>query len=455
MKYQKYLKGNLQNFFSVKIVDAGGKYRHWEKMRFLDPPEGLTNLEWWTATKIARRGAAKTTSLIDKDGSQFKYCITDQMESDLHWIDQNAAGSFESSAGTRDHGKDTYIIRSLVEEAINFSQLEGASTTRHVAKKMIRQRRDPSDISERMIINNYHAMQFIKDNGKEKLTVKIILALHELLADQTLVTEKVGVFRENEDEVYVENNEGELLHMPPDADHLNERMQSLVDFANAPDEETFTHPVIRSIILHFMLGYEHPFVDGNGRTARAVFYWSMKHHSYWLAEYISLSKEIKAAPVRYGQAYRLTETDDGDLTYFIVNQLEMITRAIKTFQSNLAKKMEETQEARLFLDGSDRFRSQLNFRQLSLLKHAIRHPRHEYNISEHKNSHGITYETARQDLLSMAELGLLQKKSVGKKHVFSAPDNMYELLQISENKLDQQSASLQSFFNFRTRYTIE
>jgi Fic family protein len=87
-----------------------------------------------------------------------------------------------------------------------------------------------------------------------------------------------------------------------------------------------------------MLGYEHPFVDGNGRTARAVFYWSMKHHSYWLAEYISLSKEIKAAPVRYGQAYRLTETDDGDLTYFIVNQLEMITRAIKTFQSNLAKK---------------------------------------------------------------------------------------------------------------------
>jgi len=138
--------------------------------------------------------------------------------------------------------------------------------------------------------------------------------------------------------------------------------------------------------------------------------------------------------VRYRQSYLLTETDDGDLTYFIINQLEMITRAVTTFQSNFKKKMEETQAARLLLEGSDRFRSKLNFRQLSLLKHAIRHPRHEYNRSEHKNSHGITYETARQDLLSMAEPGLLQKRGVGKKHVFSTPDNMHELLQLSQNR---------------------
>ena len=66
----------------------------------------------------------------------------------------------------------------------------------------------------------------------------------------------------------------------------------------------FLHPVIRSILLHFWVAYDHPFVDGNGRNARALFYWSMLRHGFWLAEFFSISHEILKAPRKYYRAFR-------------------------------------------------------------------------------------------------------------------------------------------------------
>ena len=65
--------------------------------------------------------------------------------------------------------------------------------------------------------------------------------------------------------------ENNTLFTPPPAEHLNERMAKLVTWANAPtaSADNFIHPLVKAAILHFWLAYEHPFVDGNGRTARA------------------------------------------------------------------------------------------------------------------------------------------------------------------------------------------
>jgi len=52
-------------------------------------------------------------------------------------------------------------------------------------------------------------------------------------------------------------------------------MEAMCAFVNGRDTEPFIHPAIRAMILHFWLAYDHPFVDGNGRTARALFYWAM------------------------------------------------------------------------------------------------------------------------------------------------------------------------------------
>jgi Fic family protein len=110
-----------------------------------------------------------------------------------------------------------------------------------------------------------------------------------------------------------DRDDGKPIHKPPPAEQLPERMQLLCDFANESDNgERFVHPVIRAILLHFWLAYDHPFEDGNGRTARILFFWLMRIRGYWLAEYLPISRFIRKAPANSARAFMETETDEGD-----------------------------------------------------------------------------------------------------------------------------------------------
>ena len=134
--------------------------------------------------------------------------------------------------------------------------------------------------------------------------------------------------------------EGEIYHVPPPVEQLEERLEMMCAFANA-DMPGFIHPAVRSIILHFWLAYDHPFVDGNGRTARALFYWSMLRHGYWLFEFISISSVINKARGRYASSFLLSESDDNDLTYFLLAQVTVIQQAITNLHAYLERKAGE------------------------------------------------------------------------------------------------------------------
>ena len=421
----------LGHLMTVGVVDRKGRYLHWDKLRHLPPPEGISREQWWAGVKMARQAVYRELPLLDKLEQPFQFATPDVIQRELHWLDRFAAGSIQSSdAITNPQTRDTYLIRSLIEEAINSSQLEGASTTRDVAKEMIRQDRDPRDKSEQMILNNYLAMQFVREIKNELLTPSIVLELHRLLTRETMDETTVGRFRTAADDIHViDNATQEYLHTPPAAAELKQRLQTLCDFANTKTEDSteqaFIHPVVRAITLHFMLAYDHPFCDGNGRTARALFYWAMAHQGYWLMEFVSISRVIKQAPVQYGKAFLHTETDQNDLTYFLIHQLEVIHQAVNALHKFLDKKMQGVQEARQLLQDNTRLRDTLNFRQLALLRHALEHPRFSYVVNEHQHSHGVSYDVARKDLLEMADkLGLLIKTRQGKRYYFVVPEDL-------------------------------
>ena len=416
----------LQGF---EPVDKKRQYLHWDKLMHLEAPKGLTSEIWWLGIKLARNNLYKTLTVRDKNDRPFKVGTPDQVLKALHWLDINTAGSVSSEMPIHNpHMKNTYLIRSFVEEAINSSQLEGASTTRNVAKEMIRQERAPQNKDEQMIFNNYLAMQFIREYKPEELTPSIILELHKVLTEETLDDPNdAGRYRKKTDDVHVVDAQGQILYTPPDADAIPNKMKQLCEFANANDSDIFIHPIIRAILLHFFLAYVHPFVDGNGRTARALFYWSVANRGYWLMEYLSISKIIKRAPSQYGRAFLYTETDDGDTTYFIIHQLEVIKKAIHGLQLFIDKKVDDIKTASAFLTGSNQLKNKLNFRQLSLLRHALKHPGQTYTVREHKNTHGIVYDTARTDLLKMADIHkLLIKQKSGKTFIFISPSDLKE-----------------------------
>ena len=419
---------------SVGPCDSKGRYLHWDKLRHLAMPEGFDAELYWLAMRNSRSKIAKDLPFWDTNGSPFQYCIPDTVMRDILWISENATGAIEADRKISDpRTKQTYLINSLIEEAINSSQLEGASTTRRVAKEMLRTGRPPKDHSEKMILNNYNAMKFIREYKDEALTQSMIFELHRIVTEDTLSEEdsgKAGAFRGKNDDIRVYSHDDKLLHTPPPPEELNARMQLLCDFVNRgnDNESHFIPPVIKAIIVHFMIGYDHPFVDGNGRTARALFYWVMAKEGYWLMEYISISRVIKMAPAQYMYAYLHTETDGNDVTYFIIHQLEVVKKAIKDLHVYLAHKTSEYREAARLLEKS-RLSRALNHRQLGLLKNGLDNPGMEYTIKSHQNSHGISYQTARTDLLALSdEFKLLRKYKVGKKDVFVAPPDMIDLI---------------------------
>lgn len=416
----------------------GGRYLHWDELRHREPPAGLTREQWWVGVKMARRGMMKGLPLRDKHARPFVFTIPDAVQRGLHEIDRQAAGKVAMpEEAVSDDDRDRYLVSSLIEEAITSSQLEGAATTREEAKNMLRSGRTPRDRSERMILNNYQVMELIRGLKDEPFTPERILELHRIVTEGTLDDPgAAGRFRRPEEQVSVmDATHTTVLHEPPDAESLPERLQCLCDFANRDETaQPFVHPVIRAILVHFMLGYDHPFVDGNGRTARALFYWSMARAGYWLMEYLSISRLIKQAPAKYARAYLHTETDDNDATYFLLHQLEIIQRAIQHLEIYLARKIDERRSAERLLFHSPVLADSLNNRQIALLSHALRHVGHGYTVESHKRSHRITTQTARTDLLKLEELGLVDKRKRGRAFVFYAPHNLHERIEMFGRK---------------------
>jgi Fic family protein len=344
----------------------------------------------------------------------------------LHRIDLGSGGLIQMPDQiTNPDTRDRYYIGSLIDEAITSSQLEGAATTRLIAKEMIRTGRTPRDRSERMILNNYHAMKEIGKLKNEKLTKELIFHIHKIVTEGTLDDPTAaGRFRRANENVRVEDMYGAIFHNPPLASELESRIQKMCRFANGEIPNDFIHPAVRSIILHFWLAYDHPFVDGNGRTARALFYWSMLRYNYWLFEFVSISQIIHKAPIRYGKSFLYTETDDNDLTYFIRYHLQIIEKSIDELHDYIKRKTRQIQKIETKLKGIEI----LNHRQRALIGHALRHPQQRYTVESHRISNNVVYETARSDLLNLRDRGLLKAVKIGKEWSFTAVNNLEECL---------------------------
>ena len=403
-----------------------GKYLHWDKLLYYPPPKDLTHEQWWLALKIQRRNLLKQVSLNDKKGQPFQHLEVDPIPEMLHKIDQGAGGFIQMPEQiTNPDTKEQYYVSSLIQEAITSSQLEGAATTRRVAKEMIKTGRPPRDRSERMILNNFRTMQQIGKIKDKPLSKELVFEIHRLVTEGTLDdSSTVGRFRTANEKRVVGDMYNEVFHDPPPADKLEKRMAAMCDFANGKTPKYFIHPVIRSIILHFWLAYDHPFVDGNGRTARALFYWSMLRHGFWLFEFISISQIIRKAPAKYGRAFLYTETDDNDLTYFIIYHLDVIRRAIKELHEYIKRKTEKLQTIERELRGI----VVLNHRQRALISHALRHPHQLYTIKSHQTSHNVVYQTSRLDLFDLELRGLLKCHKVGRMWHFTPVDELEERL---------------------------
>lgn len=423
--YNIFSDSNVKYYHKYKEVDSKGKYIYWDKVKYHAKLNNDDPLIAWYSVKLHRVSGRKAVALDTKEDKLFEYSIHDSLQANLYKISEF---SRDGLMPTNSIGNN-YLFSSLViEEAINSSQLEGASTTRRIAKDMIVSEREPKSPDERMIVNNYFLMKEVKKVKTERLTVEMILRFHEIATQGLNENGVIPGQTRTDNEIFIGDNDGNTIYQPPKYEEVVSRLEQLCDFANENHTETnFINPIIKAIILHFMIGYIHPFSDGNGRTARALFYWFMLKNGYDYFEYISISKLLKEAPVKYSKSYLYTEYDNNDLNYFIYYQVDIILRAIDDLRNFLEKKIQEFEELTYMLKDSF-LAEKLNFIQKDIVKKAIKNSGRIFTANEVSVDYDISANTARKYLNELIKYKILIGAKDGRLVTYIAPDNLYETL---------------------------
>lgn len=393
---------------------AQDRYFTWEEMGFRSPPEGVSRELWWGVTALKRDGIRRELPLRRISGEKFWFTLPDAALSALEDIARRAAGAIGmQQAVTTGHNRDEYMIRGLMDEAITSSQLEGATTTRRIAKEMLRSQRSPRTHDERMIQNNYAGMRFVSEHHRQEITPALVCELHAILTEGTLTRARdAGRLQTSDEERVHVGTDDQVVHEPPPAEELPERLAELCEFANGGGMDGWLSPVARAIFVHFMVGHDHYFVDGNGRLARALFYWVMLKNEYWLTEFVTISTILKNAPAKYAHAY-LNSEYQGDATYFLLYQLSVLQRSFDGLEHYLERQVEQAAHFRAEIRGGE---LGLNHRQIAALEGAIENPSIDFTMRSHAVTHNVALMTARSDLMKLEELGLLERRKVGREN---------------------------------------
>ena len=374
------------------------KYLHWNDLRYRE--FGKSNrMDVWRLMKVMRIMSYRHICIGNLEMS---YSLIDgYIQRTLHEIDSRISSGFLASDGIDEKKRIILSVSSMMEESIASSQLEGASTTTKLAKKLLRSNLQPKDRSQRMILNNYRAMQLIKGRLKEPLSPDLIKDIHHTVTEGLMDDpETSGRFREDDSIAVRDAYEDIIYHVPVKHELIAGMIDDLCEYVN--DDSEFVHPIIKGIIIHYTLAYIHPFLDGNGRVSRSLFYWYCLKNGYSMVEYLSISKVIKAHRQGYDMAYLYSETDDEDITYFIRYNLNMVSEAIDVFDSYLKRKMKEQEET--IRDLEDR---RLSYRQSQILKDLMRsgEPVSQYELSV---KYQTSIPTIRRDLIKLMDIGIVR-----------------------------------------------
>lgn len=403
----------IEEFFSKKydqfLKTANSRhYLYWDEIKYRkDLP--LDPVKSWVLVKLSRRSSYKR---LQFGLYSFCFSLTDTIQKNLHEFDLKLIGGLYKNPITN-FEKSEYLRNSLLEEAIASSQIEGAATTTKVAWDMLKSGRKPRNESEQMIFNNLRGIQFIDEEIKKPLDFKLIIDIHRIMTTKTAAESCAGSFRDGQ--IFVQDHvDGEIAHTPPDHNEVSSLMDELCQFANT--DKDFIHPIIKSSIIHFMIGFIHPFKDGNGRTARALFYWYLIKKDYSLIKSISISRAILDSRIQYDKAFLKTENDDNDLTYFINYSIKSLRVAFERLVQYRDKKKDERERSDLI--AYKLIEKGLHKRQADLIGYLYSKPTNRVSISSYSTKHDIVRQTARKDLSDLEKLGFIQEEKEGRQVLF-------------------------------------
>lgn len=357
----------------------------------------------WPVLQKARKEISEKLPLSAMDGSAFWWILTDHI---LEESEKVLALARRELIFDRPEYQAAFE-EAVLDEAVYSSVIEGAFTTRKEAQAFIREGRAPKNKSEQMVKNNYEALTYVLENIDVPITKETIFQIYSLVTKDTL-EEPAASDRYRDEPAFVRSQRGEIVHTAPRAEQVPQMMDALVAFI--ADSEL--SPLIKACVAHFYFVYVHPFIDGNGRTARALSYMILLQAGYDFFRYFSISGVIAEERSKYYKAIKDVEDDGYDMTYFIDYSIGMLARAVKKMEDRLVNKvvMEERLN-QLRVSGA-------NERLLAGAEWLLKSPNHSVTIKAWEQKFGVATETARQDLFKLEEAGIVKRKLVKRRYEF-------------------------------------
>ncbi|MCB9073749.1 MAG: Fic family protein [Bdellovibrionaceae bacterium] len=304
--------------------------------------------------------------------------------------------------------KEEFFLDSMIEEAITSAIYEGANSTRAKAQELIASGNLPKNKNEWMLINNYEAMKWIKENRSRSVSKEVIESIHQIVTRNTLEGDNAnfsGRFRT--DTVHVRSSRNEIKHEGIPFKQIENTLNEV--FQLTAENPRYFPTVIRGILLHYFIAYIHPFFDGNGRTARALFYFKAMRNNLHFVELLSVSAYLKNHGKQYEKSFEKVVGNELDITYFIDFNLDALLKAVQEVERKVTYLMSLTQ-IKDHLPISDN--------QIGLLQRLALNKFRKISIEEYASQINKSREIARQELKQLQELGFLQEEKSGKKFVY-------------------------------------
>lgn len=336
---------------------------------------------------------------IDK---KFWYFPSDAINKKIHHV-ESAGNRLFDRIETHSSFKREFLANAVVEEAVTSAIYEGANSTRSKAKALIASGETPKSKDEWMLINNYLAMKWIKDNSTLPVSNGLTLKIHEIVSRNTLEGDDAnfcGKFRD--DVVYVGNHQG-VAHMK-----VEEALNEVIELTT--NHQRFLHGLIKGILLHYFIAYIHPFFDGNGRTARTLFYFKSIKNDLKFVELLSVSANLKEHGKRYEKSFDLVKEHELDMTYFIDFCLDSLITAL----GKVEKKVNYLIEISSLIE-----KDGINSNQVLLLQKMALNKYRATSIEEYAAEIEKSREIARRELKDLLKKGYLKEEKKGKKFVYS------------------------------------
>ncbi len=289
--------------------------------------------------------------------------------------------------------------------------LEGNDLTFNEARAVMEGRESEvvakdSDVQE--VINYRKVLDFIEGlKDVNDYTKDLLLQLHGLVVEKIVPAEQTGQYRTSQ--VVLKNSvTGEIGFRPPQAVDVPFLVDELLAWLNGEFGRQ-EHPVLRAGVTHYVLAAVHPFIEGNGRTARALATLVLFNEGYDIKRFFALEEYFdKHAEEYFGSLMAVSNQspilEDRDLTLW----LEVFTRALAV---ELTRIKAQVRELSVDIKIKERVGKQISLseRQMKLMEYL--HSNGEMTMKEAKGILPMVSEdTILRDLKDLMDKEVIDKR---------------------------------------------